>query len=753
MELCRSMDRNQASKDRLTFGELLRRRRQAAGLSQAALAEASGISVRTLRDLEQQRVRSTRTRTAEMLATALGLVDEDREHFLGVARNGGRPATAPPGVPLSELPLSPAALVGRERELGLLGDIAVPGATVAIVGSPGVGKTALATFVARHRAPDFTDGHLAIDLRGVDEEPVTVRTALVRLLRAAGVSSSDIPPSEVDQVGLYRAVLARRRTLVLLDNAADEAQVRPLLAGAPGCLTLITCRRVLAGLEAVRWLLLEPLTSAAAIELLAAIAGPSRVRREPHEAGELVALCGLLPLAVRIVANQLVARPNLSLPALVRQLRDEGTRLTLLAEGDVQVRSAFDSSYSRLAADERLALRRLAALPGVDFGVELAQVATGMTEPEAHLQLDDFVDASLLLTTADERFQFHELIRIFAAERRTAEDEPAEHENQLRRMLGYLLDKATAAGLLLFPNGEPSELFASPDEAGEWLARAESNWVTALRTAARGGWHRQVVDLAKAMHWYSDDKWTRLPWHEIFQLGVDAAHALADRHAEAQLLNFSGWAQRRCVADLAGSVRTHQRALAVAVEAEDRREEAWAHAYLGTTLVFLGEPATALGHIEQARALSGQSSFWEMQGPIRLRQGMILRVLGRAADALSEHRALIADAEQRLDDVAPNIGRLGIAMAEMEIGHCLHALARWREAAAIFAGLRNVFGNLGSTDLLAEAALCEGRVWREAGDGVRARECFQGALTAYGEQTLSAARSEVLEELAELTLE
>jgi transcriptional regulator with XRE-family HTH domain len=217
-----------------TFGELLVEHRRAAGLTQEGLAEASGMSVRALRDLERGRAQAAQRRSAEMLADGLGLGGDEREVFLTAARNGRRKATRPPLVTgASMLPPGLPDLVGREREVARLLEAAADGGTVAVVGHPGVGKTALAVAVAHLLRPEFPDGSLAVDLRGMDDQPVTPRVALDRLLRGLGVATADIPASEAGQVDLYRAVLDGRRVLVLLDNAADEAQVRPLLAPAP----------------------------------------------------------------------------------------------------------------------------------------------------------------------------------------------------------------------------------------------------------------------------------------------------------------------------------------------------------------------------------------------------------------------------------------------------------------------------------------------------------------------------------------
>ncbi|MET0136159.1 MAG: NB-ARC domain-containing protein [Kibdelosporangium sp.] len=735
------------------FGGLLLGHRRAAGLTQEALSAASGISVRALRDLERGRAHAAQHRSAQILADALRLTGDQRQQFLDAAREGRRRAPRSSTVTaLSKLPVALPDLVGRDEELTRLRTMAAGNGTVAIVGHPGVGKTALAIYAAHHLRDEFPDGRFAVDLRGMDEQPMSTRSALHRLLRALAVPESEIPVAEADQAALYRAVLTGRRVLVLLDNAADEAQVRPLLAGTPGCLTLVTCRRTLAGLEAVRWLWLEPVAGHAAVELLTTIAGPQRVLAEPAEAAELAALCGHLPLAVRIAGERLASRPHWSLSYLVEQLRDERTRLSSLAVGNVQVRQVFEMSYRRLPPAARMVLRRLAVVPGSDFGVELTEAATGLRDRQAYRFLDEFADASLLQATPVEgRFQFHDLIRIFVRERWEAEEEPAERERLTTAVLDHLLDTARFAGEMFFPDSpSPAGRFPSSDEAGEWLDREESNWLAALREVARLARHRQVLRLVAAMHWYSDSRWAGMPWDEVFRLGLDAARGLGDRPAEAKMLNFRGWAQTWCLGDRETALATHHEALAVALAADDRAEQAWAHAYIGSILMELGSLPDALQHTLQAQALSDGFGFWAMQIAIRYRLGRILLALERSEEALTTLRGLLADAERLQGDGASTTRRSMVAIVRNGVASCLYAMGEWRAAAEMFAAIQQVFVDAGSPGSAADAAVDEGKAWLAAGEHGRARECLRSALSAYRELGLAEQQAQVVAELDRL---
>jgi transcriptional regulator with XRE-family HTH domain/tetratricopeptide (TPR) repeat protein len=689
-----------------TFGELVVRHRLAAGQTQEQLAEASGMSVRALRDLERGRSQVAQRRSTEVLANALGLAGDDRARFLDVAREGRRRTPSPP-VPLSaRVPTPPPALsdlVGREREMALLEEVSASGATIVVTGHPGVGKTAFAVSAAFHLRTTFPDGYIAVDLRGLDDDPVTPLAALDRLLRGLNVASADIPASEGDRVSLYRTTLAGRRVLVLLDNAADEVQVRPLLASAPGCLTLVTCRRALVTLEGVRWLWLDPLSGGDAVELLARIAGADRVRAEPFAAARLVALCGNLPLAVRVVGNRLATRPNWSVAHLVELLADERGRLGSLSAGDLHVRSAFELSYRRLTPDARVVFHRLVAVPGTHFGAELAAVAAAVDEVAAQGYLDEFADANLLQTTSAEgRFQFHDLIRLFAVERWEAEATATEREKTQHAVLTYLLRTAGAAGTRFRPDAEPDATgrFASETEAWDWLVREESSWLAALRNAVRLGWHSDVLRLVDEIDAYADSWWFGLPW-------------------------------------------------AVATEEGDRSAEVWAEAFIGTALMFLGRLDEALDHAGRAAKLAAEFDFWDVQQPVRNHLGAVLADLGRYEEALAVYRETLAAGDLHGGTGSSATRRMISVYVKEGIGECLVGLGRWRRAAETFSETQRARAELGSTGDVARAALHQGRTWLRTAEYGRARESLRYALAAYGDH-VSIGRARMLAGLARL---
>ncbi|KOV83954.1 NB-ARC domain-containing protein [Nocardia sp. NRRL S-836] len=734
-----------------TFGELLLRYRRDAGLSQQGLAERSGVSVRALRELEQGRARAAQRRSAEELADALGLGGDERAEFLQVAERARRrrPATSPPGP--AEMPPLPSHPVGRVADLDELQRLLRVNPTVAIVGQPGVGKTVLAAYAAHRLRDEFPDGCLAVDLRGMDERPLPVQVVFDRLLQALGTGAGNVPAVVDEQAGRYRALLEKRKVLVLLDNAASEAQVRPFLAAAPGSRTLVTCRRTLAGLEGVRWLYLEPFDDGDAEALLEAVVGVDRVRAEPGVVGELIELCGNLPLALRIVGNRLASRPHWSLRYLVNQLRNERTRLTALSAGDLQVRSAFEVSYRGLSPQGRRLFRRLAAVPGADFGVELAQVAGSLTESEAFELLDELVDASMVLAgPAEGRFRFHDLLRLFARERWEAEDDDADRSVTTEAVLGHLLDMATAAGTMFWPEEPGNEVFDSLDEARSWLEQERPSWLAALREAVRTGWHSEVLALAQAMHWYSDDRWQVVEWVEVFGAGVEAARALGDVTAEAQQLNFLGWAHSM-VADTKAALEQHLLALGRAEVAGDRLERMWALAYASYYEYSQVDRARAMEHARESVELAASYDFWAVQLPVRYRFGALLLLDGQHEQALALTEALHEEAVRRgrAGEATKPRNRLTAILVE-GMARCLHAMGRCDQAVPLFARSRVMQQEVGATGLAADAALWEGRCCIDAGAHDEARELLEYAWTVFDELAMPTRCADVESELARI---
>ncbi|MEV0384743.1 NB-ARC domain-containing protein [Nonomuraea sp. NPDC050643] len=419
--------------------ELLRGWRERALLTQEELAEQAGLNVRTVRRLERSGLRQPRTASILRLAKALDLDGEERAMLAAAARGLSAPAGGdqpdgigppPAGVTVPrQLPADVAALVGRERELAILEGPRNPGTVtvLSIDGMAGAGKTALAVHAAHRLAPRFPDGQIFVHLHAHAQAmaPVEPGEALGRVLRVLGVPGAEVPGHLDDRAALYRSVVAGRRLLIVLDDAADERQIRPLLPAGPDSRVIVTSRRRLTCLDDARCLSLDLPPVAEAVALFTVMAGQERIAGTPADVlAEAVRRCGLLPLALRIAAARLRAHPTWSVRHLLDRLT--GDRLAELTIGRHSVTAALDLSYDRLPALERRAYRLLGARVRTDFGVDTAAALLNTTTTRAGRTLDRLSDAHLLREPAPGRYRFHGLVRDHASARHSAEPEPDE---------------------------------------------------------------------------------------------------------------------------------------------------------------------------------------------------------------------------------------------------------------------------------------------------------------------------------------
>ncbi|WP_053739543.1 XRE family transcriptional regulator [Nocardia sp. NRRL S-836] len=736
-----------------SFGHTLLRYRTAAGLSQRELALASGLSVRALRELEHGRAAAAQEKSTELLATALGLTGDERESFLLLAREGRRRSSlSGTTTMLYGLPAAPA-LVGRDDELGLLSRAARAGGTTIVIGPPGVGKTSLAVAAAERLKVQFPDGCLAIDLRGVDDHPVPAALALERMLTALGVPSGRIPPGEAERSSLFRALMRDRRVLVLLDNAADESQVLPLLAGGEHCLTIVTCRRSLAGVEPAQRLVLDMLAEQSAVDLLTTIVGEDVVLGDPDAAREVVGLCGNLPLAVRIVGNRLATRRHWSLSYLAGQLRDEHRRLDSLAAGDLRLRPAFELSRRRLSPAAQEVFRRLALIPGAHFSEELAAVVTGVSPEEVEAQLEELVEASLLTVTTERmRLQFHDLVRLFAQERLAAE-EAEDVRAQLRdALLTHVLRRATAASELFrakavgVPRDSP---FRSPGEAKDWLEQESTTWIPVLRQATEARRYREVVDCTWALYNYAHGREPMYPWTDVFGCGVRAARELGDQKAEVNLLSQYGTCFHWNQGDSERARDVLLETVALAEEIGHHWGAMITHSAVGWPLLSLGEPEEAQRHVDLALEMSESYDFFETRFWMHIGSGGIRLATGRFGEALAFLTPLLAETTERIGETNQELAGKTMTLLRMNIADCLSGLERWQEAAEQYHEVIRLFGTERPTyRSRVELLVCEGTAWRHAGDFQRARECLTRALELCDDPTGRGDRKAVEAELA-----
>lgn len=500
-------------------------------------------------------------------------------------------------------------------------DGAAPGAPalVVICGPGGVGKTTLALHWLHQIAPGY-DGQLFVDLRGFSgERPLDSAEPLERFLRALGAAEEGLPAHVEERAALFRSMVAGRRVIILLDNAVSAAQVRPLLPGAGPALVVVTTRRRLTGLRAdgARFLDLGPMAESGAVELLAHMIGPHRIGTdaERERARSLVALCGLLPLAVCATGARLAARRRWTLDRAVRELDDEKRRLSALRtrEGDMSVQAAFNASYGALEPAQASAYRRLGVHPGGEFDVAAAAALLGTDRAEAADLLNDLADASLLVEERDDRHRFHDLVRLHA--RAMMERDNDDPRAALARLADHYLALAVAADVTLMPGrahlgdrhpaerrrqAEGRHLFADRPAARAWLEQEQDNLVAVVRQAGEDGLHDAVWQLAQAM-WPLFLQRKHSPfWTDVFRLGAEAARACGDARAQARMLYSAGTA-RLNARDIGGAREHYTEALALEQQAGHALGEASALEGLGIAELDAGDPAAAAGLFARAR--------------------------------------------------------------------------------------------------------------------------------------------------------
>jgi DNA-binding SARP family transcriptional activator len=604
-------------------------------------------------------------------------VDASAAAIAGLASSIPRPA---------QLPTDIGDFTGRETHVAhlcallLAGNPAsTPGAVpIAVVsGAGGLGKTTLAVHAAHQVRAKFPDGQLYVDLLGASAQPAEPGEVLARFLRDLGIEGEKVPAREDERAALFRTTLVGRRVLILLDNARDAAQVRPLLPGSSSCAVLVTARNRTSDLASTRFVDLNVLEDTEALALFSRVVGDDRAAAEPDATAEVLVACAGLPLAIRICAARLVARRQWRIATLAGRLRSEHRRLDELSIGDLAVRASFQVSYDSLRSvahglDPGRVFRLLGLWQGSQIRLAAAAALVGAPEDDAADALETLVDANLLESPAPDWYRLHDLLRVYATERAEAEEPEAERAEAVHRLLWWYLDTTEAAANAVSPQryqvsreamapGYPPLTFTGLEEALAWYDDERANIVSATRLAVAAGLHDAAWRLPPTLFPVFSRRSNWADCVTVSRIGLESAQRAGNRAGEAWVLNQMGFALAR-LRDREAFDRLEQ-ALAIRRELGDTRGEA-------QTAIALGE-----GHLkvhgpgeEALQYMRHAVDLLEPMGVISLRS-VALNNLGEVYFGLGD-----LDAAEECYVQARDICRQ-MAGGHVE-GHVLHNLGR-----------------------------------------------------------------------------
>ena len=653
------------------------------------------------------------------------------------------PASIASAVP-RQLPTLAAHLVGRTAELDVLTGLAKECAEglsqtaviSAISGPPGVGKTALAVHFGRQAARSFPDGQLYVDLAGFGPagSPLAPGQAMRGFLDALGVRPEQIPGGLDGQAGLYRSLLAGRRMLVVLDNAADEQQVRPLLPGSPGSLAVVTSRRQLAGLavaEGAALVTLSCLPQAEAVHLLAVRLGAGRVAAEPGAAADLVTLCGGLPLALAILAARGAVRPGFPLAELAAELRQPGSCLDALDAGAAEagIRPVFSWSCQALSQPALAMFRLLGLHPGPEVSVAAAASLADADHLAVRVPLNELTRASLLTEHLPGRYTQPDLLRVYASEQAAALD-GGERQAAADRLLDHYLHTAHAAAMALRPArgltlGQPAagtrpERPAGHQQAMDWFAAEHQVLLTLASRAAATGADSYAWQLPWAMAIYLDRQglWADLAATQLTALA--AAQRLGEVAGQAQLHRNIGHARFRLGSH--DDARAHlSLAMRLYRQLGDKASQGRIHIDLMIISEHRGFSRAHLRHARQARRL-----FQEAGDP---------SMAATALNAIGWSRAHLGDQVHALDacqqalDLARRAGDSALqACAWDSLGYIRGQLGQHDQAIACYQNSVRIRQQTGERYGQAVTLARLGDAWHGVGDLTAARGAWRDAL-------------------------
>ncbi|HXT88941.1 MAG TPA: BTAD domain-containing putative transcriptional regulator, partial [Trebonia sp.] len=600
----------------------------------------------------------------QLLADELG-VDPGKElqrlyqQVLSGHWDAALPGTAVP----AQLPAATADFTGRKEQTCAMTDVLTrrdgrPAALVitAVSGTGGIGKSTLAVHVAHQVAGEFPNGQLYVNLGGTSGDPADPHDVLARMLRDLGVAVSDVPAAEAERAARYRTLLARRRVLVVLDDARDTAQVSPLLPGAASCAVVVTSRARLADLPGAYRVDLDVLEEGEALELFTRIVGAARVGAEPAATALVVRACAGLPLAIRITAAKLASRSGWTIQSIAEKLAAERDRLVEFRYGDLAVRASFRLSYDGLGEPAARAFRFLGLTPPGLVSLSAAAALLGATAGSAEELLDILTEANMVQAPRHGHYQLHDLLRLYAAELATDRQGETESDDAVTRLVTwYAAALRAAARAIAQGQSLPQNASAELDVAPELIPEFDS--------------------FASGLHWCLEEQ-QQLVW------AVRSAAAIG-RHDLSAMLGTLLWMYGTVAAHMHDFLVTQQIGLESARKLGDLRAQAWLHGGLGDALSKAGDSAAAVASFEEALAL-GQ----RVGSPLSIASkhnnlATAYHEAGRCQEALTQFRLAQAILTKHGNDLWLAIALRNEAECHRDSGDYTEALTRYAASAEV----------------------------------------------------------------------
>jgi DNA-binding SARP family transcriptional activator len=715
---------------------------------------------------------------ADMLAHDEMLAKQSGEAPGTISAGTVRPSPGPPELAATEsevprsaptpaqLPADVADFTGRGEQVDHLCDLlsgtgadgdsgAVRIALVA--GSGGLGKTSLAVHAAHRVRGIFPGGQLYVDLLGATPHPLTAADVLARFLRDLGVDGREIPVDEDERAARYRTVLAGRQVLVVLDNARDAAQVRPLLPGTASCAVLVTTRSRMPDLASTRLVDLDVLDDDEALTLFTRVVGDERAAAEPEATAELLLACAGLPLAIRICAARLTTRSGWTIRTMANRLRDTRRRLDELRVGDLAVRASFQVSFTSLPASAHPdgiapadAFRMLGLWSGPSISSAAAAALFGTAEEPAADALEALVDARLLESTSPDRYKFHDLLRVYSSERAVADLSGPDRGAAIGRLFRWYMRTADAAASAVSPyrynvplepvGTDPAPLrFTAAEDALSWYDGERVNLVAATRQASSAGLHQIAWRLPAPLFgiFYARGNWADLI--TTHRIALDSARLAGNRQGEAWVLNSLGEALGMTGDD--EGIGCLEQALAISREVGDRMGESRAANNLADAYLRLGRTEEALGLLHRALDLDREVGSRFGEGLVLINLGDALLGLDRpdeAIDFLQQARRTFAE----IDDA------YGTGHALGSLGACYASLGRDPEALDCLRQALASYQAAGNRHTQAVTLRFLGRIQARNGLAAEARESWAQAVTIFDDLGDSVQAGEVRAEQA-----